>query len=142
MLVRCLYASRAVAPLREVLVESILEQSRRNNPRLGVTGLLCYSGDVFIQVLEGGRDAVCELFNEIVRDERHSNVRILLFDEIPARKFGGWTMGQANMSKASQTIVLKYSEKPEFDPFTGSGSATMALLTELLESGSITSRCR
>lgn len=142
MLVRCLYASRAVTPLREALVESILEQSRRNNPRLGVTGLLCYSGDVFIQVLEGGRDAVCELFNEIVRDERHTNVRILLFDEIPARKFGGWTMGQANVGKASQTIVLKYSEKPEFDPFTGSGVATMALLNELLESGSITSRCR
>jgi hypothetical protein len=141
MLVRCLSASRSAAPLREPTVEAILEQSRRNNPRLGITGLLCYSGDVFIQVLEGGRDPVCELFNEIVRDERHTNVRILLFDEIPSRKFGGWTMGQANVAKA-QTIVLKYSEKPEFDPFTGSGVATMALLTELLESGSITSRCR
>src|SRR6188768_1798947 len=106
MLVRCLYASRSSAPLRE----AIIEQSRRNTPRRGVTCLLCYSGDVSIQVLEGGRDGVCDLFNEIVRDERHSNVRILLFDEIPARKFGGWTMGQANVSKASQTILLKYSE--------------------------------
>lgn len=142
MLVRCLYASRAVAPLREAVIESILEQSRRNNPRLGVTGLLCYSGDVFIQVLEGGRDGVCDLFNTIVRDDRHAGVRILLFDEIPSRKFGGWTMGQANVGKASQTILLKYSEKPELDPFVGSGAATMALLNELLESGSITSRCR
>lgn len=142
MLVRCLYASRAVAPLREAVIESILEQSRRNNPHLGVTGLLCYSGDVFIQVLEGGRDGVCDLFNTIVRDDRHTGVRILLFDEIAARKFGGWTMGQANVGKASQTILLKYSEKPELDPFVGSGAATMALLNELLESGSITSRCR
>jgi hypothetical protein len=142
MLVRCLYASRSSAPLREPIIEAILEQSRRNNPRRGVTGLLCYSGDVFIQVLEGGRDGVCDLFNAIVRDERHSNVRILLFDEIAARKFGGWTMGQANVGKASQTILLKYSEKPELDPFVGSGTATMALLNELLESGSITSRCR
>lgn len=142
MLVRCLYASRAVAPLREPLIEAILEEARRNNPRHGVTGLLCYSGDVFIQVLEGGRDGVCELFNAIVRDERHTNVRILLFEEIAARRFADWTMGQANVGKASQTILLKHSEKPELDPFVGSGAATMALLNELLESGSITSRCR
>jgi len=141
MLVRCLYASRAVAPLRETVIEAILEKSRQKNPRLGVTGLLCYSGDIFIQVLEGGRDAVCELFNEIVRDERHTNVRILLFDEIASRKFGGWTMGQANVAKA-QTVVLKHSEKPQLDPFVGSGAATLAILTELLESGAITSRCR
>ncbi len=142
MLVRCLYASQATATLREPVIESILEQSRRNNPRRGVTGLLCYSGDVFIQVLEGGRDGVCDLFNAIVRDERHQGVRILLFEEIPARKFADWTMGQANIGKASKTILLKYSEKPQLDPFVGSGSATMALLNELLESGSISSRCR
>ncbi len=93
-------------------------------------------------MLEGGRDGVCDLFNAIVRDERHQGVRILLFEEIPARKFADWTMGQANIGKASQTILLKYSEKPQLDPFVGSGAATMALLNELLESGSITSRCR
>ena len=53
MLVRCLYASRATSPIGEPLVGEILEEARRNNPRYGITGLLCYSGDVFIQVLEG-----------------------------------------------------------------------------------------
>jgi hypothetical protein len=28
-----------------------------------------------MQVLEGGRDEVCELYNTIVRDERHHQVR-------------------------------------------------------------------
>ena len=71
MLVRLLYASRAAVPLTTPIVDSIMEQSRENNPRQGITGLLCFSGDIFIQVLEGGRDAVCELFNTIVRDDRH-----------------------------------------------------------------------
>ena len=93
-------------------------------------------------MLEGGRDGVCELFNAIVRDERHTDVRILLFEEITARQFGDWTMGRPTSPNASQTLVLKYSEKPELDPFIGSGAATMALLNELLETGSITSRCR
>lgn len=142
MLVRCLYASRAAAPIGEALVEEILAQSRRNNPKHGITGLLCYSGDVFIQVLEGGRDGVCELLNALVRDERHGGVRILLFEEIAARKFSDWTMGRAEIGKASRPVLLKYSEMPDLDPFSAPGSATMALLNELLESGAITSRCR
>jgi Sensors of blue-light using FAD len=142
MLVRCLYASRATDQISDALIEDILAQSRRNNPKHGITGLLCYSSDVFIQVLEGGRDGVCELFNAIVRDERHNGVRTLLFEEIAARKFSDWTMGRAEIGKASRTVLLKYSEMPSLDPFSAPGSATMALLNELLESGAITSRCR
>ena len=82
MIVRCVYASRAASPLTPPMIEDILEKSRVNNPAHGITGLLCYSGDVFIQVLEGGRDEVCELYNAIVRDQRHANVRLLVFEEI------------------------------------------------------------
>ena len=142
MLVRCLYASRAIAPIGEPLVGEILEEARRNNPRYGITGLLCYSGDVFIQVLEGGRDGVCELFNAIVRDQRHGSVRMLLFEEVTSRRFGDWTMGRANIGGTGRSVLLKYSEMPELNPFIGSGAATMALVNELLESGAISSRCR
>ena len=77
MLVRLLYASRAATPLIASVQDSIMEQSRAHNPEMGITGVLCFSDDLFIQVLEGGRDAVCELYNTIVRDDRHQNVRIL-----------------------------------------------------------------
>ena len=51
MLVRLLYASRATQPQNVSVYDSILEQSRAHNPQLGITGILCYSDDVFIQVL-------------------------------------------------------------------------------------------
>ena len=54
MLVRLLYASRAAAPVNQDTIESILQQSRSYNPSLGVTGILCHGGDVYMQVLEGG----------------------------------------------------------------------------------------
>ena len=57
MLVRCLYASRAVEPLATNSLDRILEKSRRNNLPRGITGLLCYSNGIFVQVLEGGRGA-------------------------------------------------------------------------------------
>ena len=98
MLVRCLYASRAAAPLTPAVMDSILEQSRRNNQKSGITGMLCMSDDVFIQVLEGGRDAVCELYSNIVKDTRHTQVRLLVYEEITERRFGHWTMGHVNIA--------------------------------------------
>ena len=44
---------------------------------MGITGVLCHGGDVFMQVLEGGRDAVNALYNKIVRDARHHDVALL-----------------------------------------------------------------
>ena len=139
MLVRLLYASRAELPLTEDVIESILQQSRRNNAGQGITGLLCFSDDLFIQILEGGRDAVCELYNAIVRDPRHRQVRILLYEEIPERRFGGWTMGQVNIKKISPSLLLKYAERPELDPFACSGRASIALLEELTAAGLVAS---
>ena len=142
MLVRCLYASRVVKPLSPSLLDSILEQSSKNNPRLGVTGLLCSTKNVFLQIIEGGRDEVNQLFMTIARDDRHSEVQILAFNEVPQRRFSNWTMGQVDIDNINCALILKYSEKPELNPFACSGHATMALLDELVSTGSIVSRSR
>jgi hypothetical protein len=140
MLVRLLYASRAAAPVNASVVDSILEQSARNNPPRGITGILCYGDDMFIQVLEGGRDEVCDLYNTIVRDERHLEVRILIYEEIPERRFGGWTMGQVNVANINPALLLKYADKAVLNPFASSGRASMALLDELIATGSVGKR--
>jgi len=141
MLVRLLYASRAASPLTAPVVDAILAQSRDHNPKLGITGMLCYSDDLFLQVLEGGRDEVCELFNTIVRDDRHRNVRILSFEEIPERRFGAWTMGHVNIARVNPSLLLKYAERPVLDPFACSGRASLALLDELIATASVIGRC-
>ena len=140
MLVRLLYASRAAAATSAEVLDGILEQSRKNNPAQGITGLLCVSGDVFIQVLEGGRDEVCELYNAIVRDSRHQQVRLLSYEEIAERKFGAWTMGQVNIARINPSLLLKYFKRAELDPFDCSGQATMGLLHDLVASASIVNR--
>lgn len=140
MLVRCLYASRPAAPLAADVLDSILAQSQKNNPRRGITGMLCFTHEIFIQVIEGGRDEVCKLFNAIVRDERNVDVRILVYEEITERKFGNWTMGQVNVEQINPAMLLKYSEKSELNPFACSGTATMALLDEFVATASIMGR--
>lgn len=140
MLVRLLYASRPATPLSAAILDEILAQSRTNNPQQGITGILCFSDNIFIQVLEGGRDEVCETYNKIVRDNRHREVRILTYDEISERRFGGWTMGQVNIAKVNPSLLLKYSEKPSLNPFSCSGLASMSLLEELIAAALVVNR--
>lgn len=141
MLVRLLYVSRAVdKDCSKSAIESILDVSRAHNLHNGITGVLCYGGGVFLQAIEGGRDSVNRLYNHIVEDKRHSDVVLLHYEEISERRFGGWTMGQVNLSKLNTSIVLKYSERPEFDPYSVSGKVSLALLEELMATASIIGR--
>lgn len=140
MLVRLLYSSRSTEPVTPELIESVLAQSRARNPALGVTGILCWGGDVFMQVLEGGREAVNELYNRIVRDDRHRCVQILQYEEIHERRFAHWTMGQVNLAKINAAVLLKHAEKPVLDPYAVSGRASMALLEELIATAAIVNR--
>lgn len=139
MLVRLLYASRAV-DTRQEAIEAILAQSRLANPVGGITGILCYGGGIFLQAIEGGRMAVSDLFGHIMKDPRHKDVVLLHYEEITERRFGGWTMGQVNMSRINASILLKYAEKPELDPYAVSGRVSLALLEELMATASIMGR--
>lgn len=140
MLIRLIYASRAAQPLSPEAIDSILAQSRSRNPALGVTGILCHSGELFLQALEGGREAVNQLYNEIVCDPRHLDVQLLHFEEITERRFAGWTMGHVNLAKVNPSVLLKYSERPVLDPYCVSGRVSMALLEELMATASIIGR--
>jgi hypothetical protein len=140
MLVRLLYASRSARPGENDVVEAILAQSRRHNPELGVTGILCQSGEIFMQVLEGGRIAVNQLYSRIVRDERHRDVVVLHYEEVAERRFAGWTMGQVNLAKVNRSTLLKYSETAELDPYAMSGAVAMALFDELIATAQVMGR--
>lgn len=140
MLVRLLYASRAVQPVTPPLVDSILATSRAHNPAHGITGILCHGGDVFMQVLEGGRDAVNALYTRIVRDDRHRDTTVLHYEEVTEREFAGWTMGQVNLARVNPQLLLKYSDRPVLDPYCVTGRVSMALLEELIATASIIGR--
>jgi Sensors of blue-light using FAD len=140
MLVRCLYASHAQKPIGDAVLDTILKQSRRKNPVQGITGMLCFANGIFVQVIEGGRADVSRLLGTIFRDDRHTGLEVLSFEEIPERRFGNWTMGQVNMTSVNPALLLKYSEKAELNPFSNRGGATLSLLLEIAEAGGIVQR--
>jgi hypothetical protein len=139
MLVRLMYASRALPGLDQEELNAILRQSRTWNPKFGITGVLCLcqTGSLFIQVLEGGRVQVNQLYNKIVRDPRHGDVTLLSFEEIAERRFAGWAMGQVNMARLNPALLLKYSEMATLDPWSVSGHATAALFDEMVATAAV-----
>ena len=49
-------------------------------------------------------------------------------------------MGQVNLQGINPSLLLKYYEKAEFNPFSATGPGTIAMLMELVANGSILSR--
>ena len=137
MLVRLLYASRAVPAIDQDALVAILRKSKANNPGTGITGVLCFSEGIFLQVLEGGRQAVNQLYNRISADARHTDVTLLCYEEIGERRFAGWSMGQVNRGRLNPALLLKYSERPTLDPFSVSGQVSLSLFEELMATASI-----
>lgn len=137
MLVRLMYASRAVNAVDQNELVAILRKSKANNPEHGITGVLCYSEGIFLQVLEGGRSEVNRLYNRIATDPRHADVELMHYEEISERRFAGWSMGQVNMARLNRALLLKYSAKAVLDPFSVSGVVSMAMFSELVETASV-----
>ena len=139
MLVRLMYASRAVPALDAEELHSLLRQCRINNPKHGITGVLCFcfNAGVFMQVLEGGRSQVSRLYNRIAADPRHRDVELLCYDEIDERHFAGWSMGQVNMNRLNPALLLRYSERAVLDPYPVPGRVSMALFKELVATASV-----
>ncbi|WP_341890156.1 BLUF domain-containing protein [Variovorax sp. YR752] len=137
MLVRLMYASRATDSVDQEALLGILRQSKAGNSQLGITGVLCFSQGIFLQVLEGGRMQVNALYNRIAADKRHHDVVLLSYEEIGERRFAGWSMGQVNLARLNPALLLKYSETAVLDPYAVSGQVSMALFDELVATASI-----
>jgi hypothetical protein len=140
MLVRLLYASRALAPIQCSEVQDIMHQSHAHNPHNGITGILCHTEKVYMQVLEGGRPQINDLYAKILGDKRHTDVTLLHYEEIIERRYAGWTMGQANLSKVNASTLLRFSVLPEINPHAMSGAPLLALVDELMATATIVGR--
>jgi hypothetical protein len=91
-LFQLVYISTARQSFCETDLEALLALARRNNRRLGVSGLLLFGGRRFLQALEGPEKAVQFIFDKIRADERHGAIVELTRRPVEARAFGDWDM--------------------------------------------------
>jgi hypothetical protein len=96
-------------------IEELLHQSRVNNTREGITGLLIFRDGTFMQVLEGPQEAVERLYRKVKADERHYAVVTLFEGPITERRFPRWAMDFRNLRDPD---VRKLPGFNEFDGVT------------------------
>ncbi len=92
------YISSATRTMSTQELQDLLQDCRENNARLGITGMLLYGNQTFVQILEGEEQTVNTLLETIKRDPRHTNVRLLQRKPIERREYSDWSMGFKRVS--------------------------------------------
>lgn len=90
---RIVYVSTSVNELSNEELQQLLLLSRRNNSVKNITGGLIYNDGNILQVLEGGKKEIHELFGTITQDGRHYGCIILQDTPSETRSFPDWSMG-------------------------------------------------
>lgn len=87
------YISERSAETDDEVIKNLKLQAEQNNHRLNITGALLYTERYFLQFLEGEQRILNELFSTICQDDRHSNVRLMMYKTIQKRDFPTWSLG-------------------------------------------------
>jgi hypothetical protein len=93
MLSQLVYVSNRKANCNQKEIEKILESCKKNNPPLNITGVLLYSDQKFIQLVEGEYKVINDLYDKIKTDPRHDQTRLISMGPIQAKAFPSWHMG-------------------------------------------------
>ena len=104
------YTSAATRLLSVGQLVELIEQIRPKNERLGVTGLLLYSGGNVIQTLEGDTTTVDTIFDAIRADARHDRVRVVDRRLVDERAFASWSMGFRNVTAREVAGLQDFTE--------------------------------
>lgn len=91
-LLQIIYTSTATVSLDDRALREMVAGASRRNRRLGVTGMLYCADGAYLQILEGEEAAVIALYADILRDDRHDDIRTVAIRPISRRDFANWAM--------------------------------------------------
>lgn len=134
MLIRLIYASKALDPQSPALTDSILRKAHAWNSQNDITGVLCEGQGVFLQALEGERSKVTRLYTRISADPRHKDLELIHCESVSQRRYGDWSMASVRLSDVDPQTKITW---PDFDPYSANGLLVMARIDELVAQGRV-----
>lgn len=102
-----IYHSAARKNLDANDIENILKTARNFNSQNEITGCLLFHNNEFIQILEGEKTKLLELYNSIKKDDRHTNVMLLAQAEKQDRIFPNWSMAYYKLGENDNINIDK-----------------------------------
>jgi hypothetical protein len=92
MLYTHVYMSEAAKAYARAELDGMCAPFAAANARHGITGMMFYVGDHFVQILEGEREAVWQLLTNIRHDPRNHTFRTLYHGRLTRRRYPRWNM--------------------------------------------------
>ncbi|MBT8472255.1 MAG: BLUF domain-containing protein [Marinicaulis sp.] len=88
------YFSQIQVPARDVTceLEEIAKVSQKNNRENNITGALLCEGSHFLQLIEGKKAKLDQLFEKIKIDSRHTDITVLINEPTNKRTCPDWSM--------------------------------------------------
>ena len=130
-LTRLVYYSQS-APSATIDIADLMKTCQQNNAKMNVTGMLQYDGRAFLQVLEGGRAEVSEIYHRIAADPRHTNLILIDCSDVRERMFPTWSLAlHEGMDDATKSVFLRYFATPQINPEVVSVESLLDLLQDL-----------
>jgi hypothetical protein len=102
-----IYRSVAKPNLNADDIAKILETARNFNSKNEITGCLLFHNNEFIQIIEGEKEKLLQLYDSIKNDKRHSSVLLLAEDEIKERIFPNWSMAYYQLKENDNINIDK-----------------------------------
>lgn len=127
------YVSRARTAVGANEVQSLLRRARERNRENGITGMLLYFDETFIQYLEGPAPRVQMVYRIIRHDPLHHGLIKFVEQEIHERVFPDWQMA---FEMPGSGLWLPKENRPALKAGFGSG-AVHALLAAFLQRQSV-----
>jgi len=139
-LIQLIYVSQPAGPVGSHELIQIVDSCRRNNEKSGVTGMLAFSGEHFLQLLEGPEEEVSRTFERIERDTRHRQIRLIARHPVAQRAFGDWSMGFAGMGAFNADLLRQCLGTGTLDPAALQPGPALDFLAALAQRTGATSR--
>jgi hypothetical protein len=115
---RLVYVSTCVPGLDLDDVCAIMRTAEPHNIEAEISGMLCWSGEFFLQCLEGERGEVSRLFSRICGDRRHTSVEIIVAAPTKLRWFSEWGMGFSRIMHSHELdLALPVAGANGFNPY-------------------------
>ncbi|MEO0442281.1 MAG: BLUF domain-containing protein [Pseudomonadota bacterium] len=131
ILIRMTYISRYNTHNDNDELNKILDQARKNNSSRGITGVLVFNHDYFLQSIEGRRPLINELLRKLVKDPRHFSLQIIETREIDQRRWTHWDMNYLTPTARHKDKALQFSGASQFNPYLMSKRQIMMLIETL-----------
>ena len=110
------FASTASVGLRAADTSALIGALRESHASVGITGVLLYSGDSFLHLIEGSDPAITASWRALLADGRERNPVVLHDATTLSRWFADWRAGYLAESTLTPFLVRWKGLAPNLPP--------------------------